>query len=47
MGHTVVPEVEAPWVDNFGRVNAIYFDHESGLLHAGTGPAWNSAAAGY
>ena len=47
MGHTVIPETEGPWVTNFGRVNAIYLDHKTGLLHAGTGPAWHSAAAGY
>ena len=47
MGHTVIPETEAPWSTHFGRVNAIYIDPKTRLLHAGTGPAWHSAAAGY
>jgi gamma-glutamyltranspeptidase/glutathione hydrolase len=47
LGHQVVPKHEGPGATNFGRVNAIYIDPATGLLHAGSGPAWNSAAAGY
>ena len=47
MGHQVVVVEENPGSTNFGRVTGIWRDHQSGLLHAGSGPAWNSAAAGY
>ena len=47
LGHEVVPKEEGPGNTHFGRVNAIYIDPKTGLLHAGTGPAWHSAAAGY
>jgi hypothetical protein len=38
---------EGPHSTNFGRVNAIWIDPETRLLHAGTGPGWSTAAAGY
>lgn len=47
MGHQVVVVEDNPGSTNFGRVTGIWRDHQSGLLHAGSGPAWNSAAAGY
>jgi gamma-glutamyltranspeptidase/glutathione hydrolase len=47
MGHTVVPQEENPGAINFGRVNAIRIDPETGLMSAGSGPAWRTAAAGY
>jgi hypothetical protein len=47
MGHTVVAQVEAPNVINFGRVNAIRRDPKTGMLHAATYPAWNTGGAGY
>jgi len=47
MGHRVVPQEETPGALNFGRVNAIRVDPNTGLLHAGSGPAWSTAAAGY
>jgi gamma-glutamyltranspeptidase/glutathione hydrolase len=46
MGHRVVVGEEDPGTLNFARVVAIGIDPETGLLHAGTGPAWSTAAAG-
>jgi gamma-glutamyltranspeptidase/glutathione hydrolase len=46
MGHQVVPQEEAPGTFFFGRVSAVRRDPESGLLHAASGPAWHTAAAG-
>ena len=46
MGHEVVVQEEAPGTWYFGRVSAVARDPASGLLHAGSGPAWQSAAAG-
>jgi gamma-glutamyltranspeptidase/glutathione hydrolase len=47
MGHAVMPQTEAPNSTNFGRINAIWIDPQASLLHAGTGPAWATAAGGY
>lgn len=47
LGHRVIPQQEGPHATHFGRVNAILIDPATGLLHAGSGPAWDSAAAGY
>src|SRR5687767_8863639 len=47
LGHTVVPQVEEPGLTNFARVNAVTIDPHTGLLHAATGPAWSTAAAGF
>jgi len=47
MGHRVVAQIDDPGLNAFARVNAIKVDPTTGLRHAGTGPAWASAAAGY
>jgi len=47
LGHTVIPQEDVPGATHFGRVNAIWVDPKSGLMHAGSGPAWGTAAAGY
>jgi gamma-glutamyltranspeptidase/glutathione hydrolase len=47
LGHEVVPRYLSPYNMQFGRVNAIYIDPKTGLLHAGTGTPFMSAAAGY
>ena len=47
MGHTVIPVTDLPGSTNFGRVCAIQIDPQSGLMQAGSGPAWGTAAAGY
>lgn len=46
LGHIVVPQRDGPHQNHFGRVAAVQIDPVTGLLHAGSGPAWNSAAAG-
>ncbi len=46
-GHVVIPQEEAPGSTYFGRVNAIWIDPKTRLMHAGSGPAWNTAAAGF
>ena len=46
LGHLVVPQREGPHQNHFGRVAAVRIDPTTGLLHAGSGPAWSSAAAG-
>jgi len=46
LGHRVVVQEEAPGQTFFGRVVAIRRDARTGLLHAGSGPAWSTAAAG-
>jgi gamma-glutamyltranspeptidase/glutathione hydrolase len=43
LGHDVVVQAESPGLNAFGRVNAIAI--KGGILRAGTGPAWSSAAA--
>ena len=47
LGHRVVVQEEVPGTPYFGRVNAIRVDPRTGLRHAGTGPAWQTAAAGF
>jgi gamma-glutamyltranspeptidase len=47
LGHQVISQQEGPWATHFGRVNAILIDPATGLLHAGSGPAWGTASAGY
>ena len=47
LGHHVVAQRETPGLPYFGRVNAIFIDPRTGLRHAGSGPAWGTAAAGY
>lgn len=46
LGHILVVQEESPGATNFGRVNGIWIDPRTGLRHAGSGPAWTSAAAG-
>jgi gamma-glutamyltranspeptidase/glutathione hydrolase len=46
LGHQVVVEEVRPAPMGFGRVSAVARDPKTGLLHAGSGPAWTSAAAG-
>lgn len=45
LGHDVVVQAESPGLNAFGRVNAITRDGRDGILRAGSGPAWASAAA--
>jgi gamma-glutamyltranspeptidase/glutathione hydrolase len=45
LGHRVVVQEEAPGVTAFGRVSAVSRDPVSGVLRAGSGPAWSTAAA--
>ncbi|MBI1778043.1 MAG: gamma-glutamyltransferase [Proteobacteria bacterium] len=47
MGHKVVVQHDDPGLNAFGRVNAIAIDPKTRRMHAGTGPAWGTAAAGY
>ena len=47
MGHEVVVVQEDPGSTNFGRIASIWRDPKTGALHGGSGPAWNTAAAGY
>ena len=47
MGHLVISVADQPRVTNFGRVCAIWVDPKTGLMEAGSGPAWNTSAAGY
>jgi gamma-glutamyltranspeptidase/glutathione hydrolase len=46
LGHKVVPEVEDPGATRFARVSAVGAEPATGLLHAASGPAWSTAAAG-
>jgi gamma-glutamyltranspeptidase/glutathione hydrolase len=46
LGHRVVVQEEAPGVTAFGRVSAVTRDPATGVLRAGSGPAWSTAAAG-
>ena len=46
MGHDVVVAEETPASTNFGRVSAVWRDSETGLLHAGAGPAWQATCGG-
>jgi gamma-glutamyltranspeptidase/glutathione hydrolase len=47
LGHMVVPQLDSPGSVFFGRVNALSIEPETRLIHAGTGPAWVTAAAGH
>ena len=47
MGHQVEVVLDDPGVNHFGRVVGISRDPETGQLYAGSGPAWNSGAAGF
>jgi gamma-glutamyltranspeptidase/glutathione hydrolase len=47
MGHEVVVAEDTPGGTHFGRITGIFIDPEKGLLHAGSGPAWSTGAAGY
>lgn len=47
MGHDLVVVEDTPGGTHFGRITGIFIDPESGLLHAGSGPAWSTGAAGY
>ncbi|MDQ3994431.1 MAG: gamma-glutamyltransferase [Actinomycetota bacterium] len=46
MGHHVVVQEEVPGSFYFGRVSAVARDAKTGMLHAASGPAWHTAAAG-
>jgi gamma-glutamyltranspeptidase/glutathione hydrolase len=46
LGHQVVVQEEVPGTFYFGRVSAVARDPGSGSLHAASGPAWSTAAAG-
>ena len=46
LGHRIVVQDEAPGVTAFGRVSAVARDPATGVLRAGSGPAWSTAAAG-
>jgi gamma-glutamyltranspeptidase/glutathione hydrolase len=46
-GHRVIVQQDTPGTTYFGRVNALRRDPTTGLFHAGSGPAWSTAAAGY
>lgn len=47
MGHQVDVVLDDPGVNHFGRVVGIRREATTGQLYAGSGPAWNSAAAGF
>jgi gamma-glutamyltranspeptidase/glutathione hydrolase len=47
MGHEVVAQEDVPGTWYFARVSAVRRDVRSGLLHAASGPAWSTAAAGF
>lgn len=46
LGHEIVVQEDAPGQTFFGRVAAIAVDPKTRALHAGSGPAWSTAAAG-
>jgi len=46
-GHRVIVQQDVPGRPCFGRVNAIVIDPRTGLRHAASGPAWETAVAGY
>ena len=46
-GHEVVVMEETPGTLHFGRVAAVTREPRRGVLRAGTGPVWHTAAAGY
>jgi gamma-glutamyltranspeptidase/glutathione hydrolase len=47
LGHSVVVQANDVGIQHFGRVNAVAVDPATGLRHAATGPAWNTAAGGW
>ena len=47
VGHEVVVVDEDPGTLHFGRVAAVTREPRSGVLRAGAGPVWRTAAAGY
>ncbi|MEM7112772.1 MAG: gamma-glutamyltransferase family protein [Chloroflexota bacterium] len=47
IGHKLDVVIDDPGANHFGRVVGLWRDLETGLLHAGSGQAWVSAAAGY
>jgi gamma-glutamyltranspeptidase/glutathione hydrolase len=46
LGHEVDVVIDDPGLTHFGRISAVSRDPQSGLLRAGAGPAWWTAAAG-
>jgi gamma-glutamyltranspeptidase / glutathione hydrolase len=46
LGHEVQLVLDDPGVTNFGRISAVSRDPATGLLRAGSGPAWWTASAG-
>ncbi|MDX6569773.1 MAG: gamma-glutamyltranspeptidase / glutathione hydrolase [Gaiellales bacterium] len=46
LGHEVDIVSDDPGVTQFGRISAVSRDPQSGLLRAGSGPAWWTASAG-
>lgn len=46
LGHEVDVATDDPGVTQFGRISAVSRDPQSGLLRAGSGPAWWTASAG-
>ncbi len=46
LGHEVQVVLDDPGVTNFGRISAVSRDPATGLLRAGSGPAWWTASAG-
>jgi hypothetical protein len=47
LGHAVIVQAVEPGSAPFGRVCGVRRDPAPGMLYAGSGPAWNSAAAGW
>ncbi|MGQ0602836.1 MAG: gamma-glutamyltransferase family protein, partial [Anaerolineales bacterium] len=47
MGLNVVVQTDSPGGNYYGRVCAVAIDPRSGLMRAGSGPAWQTAAAGF
>lgn len=47
LGHDIVVQASEPGATPFGRVCAVSRDPGTGRLHAASGPAWGSAAAGW
>jgi len=46
LGHDVLVEGESPGANPYGRINAIAIGKD-GVMRAGTGPSWSTAAAAY
>ncbi|MEM7334708.1 MAG: gamma-glutamyltransferase family protein [Chloroflexota bacterium] len=47
MGHQVEVTFETPGSNYYGRIAGIHRDLKTGLLHAGSGPAWTTSTAGF